>query len=166
MPRRRRMKFTTSTKNMAHKAVTNPMNTQDSILLVSGITSQGTRTSGNQVPNGAHVFNIMVYVNSIVPEGSGSTNYNYIVMCLRDGQSVPADIDFSTIGLSKTKNQVLISEMTTLGTEDAGPLRRKFNVKIPKIYNRIREGDQIVLVWTAQSLATENFMGFRYKYYQ
>jgi len=166
MPRRRRMKFTTSTKNMAQKAVTNPMATLDSILLVSGLASNATRTSGNQVPNGAHVFNIRVYINAIVPSGSGHTNYEYCVLCLRDGQTIPTEIDFSTIGLSKQKNQYLITEMTQLGTEDAGPLRRSFNVKIPRTYSRIREGDQILLLWRAGTESTENFAGFRYKYYQ
>jgi len=160
------MRFTTSTKNMGQQAISTPMNTQGNFVLVRGMKPQEERLQNADVPAGAHVFGIDVYVNSIVPSGSGHTNYNIAIQCLRSGQLAIDPIDFATIGLSSQRNQVLHTDMTQLGTEDAGPLKRKIRIKIPKIYRRIREGDIISLQWLAQTEATENFHGFRYKYYQ
>ncbi len=167
MPRRNRGmgKFTTSTKNMFAVAESNPMATQSSLEMVVGVTPHTERVLPNQVPAGAHVFGIDVYVNAIVPSGAGHTNFNYIVQVQRTGQGPITDLTFSALGLSNNRNQILISEMTQLGTEDAGPVRRKFRVRIPKIYRRIREGDIISLQWIGFTDNIEVSMGCRYKYY-
>ena len=168
MPRRRRGgmgKFTTSTKNMFSVSESNPMNIQSSLDMVEGVAPNKERVTPNEVPAGAHVFGIDVYVNAIVPSGSGHTNFNYIVQIQRTAQGPITNLDFSSLGLSNLRNQIIHSDMVQLGTEDAGPLRRKLRIKIPRIWRRIRQGDVISLQWVATTTAIEVHMGCRYKYY-
>ncbi len=164
--RRNKFRFSTSTKNMFSKGVTNPTGTADSMDLVVGTAPQAERTLNTQVPAGAHVFSMDIYVNAIVPSGGERTLFLYTVQYTRSGQSVETAIEFASLGLSNQRNQVLVSEMAQCGTEDAGPIRRKFHFKVPKIIQRVREGDKITLVWKSNGATVEVDMGVRYKYYQ
>ena len=127
-----------------------------------------TKVFGNEVPTGAKVFSVDVYVNAIVPSGSGNTSFRYYICKTRGGQIIGTDFPspiFSDIGLSDVRNQIFHSDMVQLGSEDSGPLRRKLHIKIPKIYQRMRTGDKLNFVSQAV-LAIETDIGFRYKYYQ
>ena len=91
-----------------------------------------------------------------------------MLVCLRNGQTIATlfagtkAADWSVIGLSNSRNQVIKSFTGIVGTEDAGAIRYNVHIPIPKMFQRIREGDQWVLVWNSFSpgpLTT----AFRYK---
>ncbi len=170
MPRRRArrngMRFNTSLKmqhGRAQSDVPAPRNTFD---LLVGIGPNEARTTGFQAVAGSHVFSMDVYINAIVPSGAQNTNFDYYVIYLRSGQtaSIIPDADFSSIGLSTLRNQIIFSDLNQIGTEDAGPLKRKLHIRTPKLYQRIREGDQWVLVY-GHAIAIETNLGFRAKSY-
>lgn len=160
------MRFTTSLK-MQHGRAQSDVPAQDNLFnLLIGIAPQETRTTGNQVSAGSHVFSMDVYVNALVPSGSGNTTFNYYIAFRRQGQSSTAlpDADFSSIGLSLLRNQIIFSDLNQIGTEDAGPMKRKIHIRVPKLYQRVREGDQWDLVY-GHSDAIETNLGFRAKAY-
>jgi len=105
-----------------------------------------------------------IYINAIVDSGSQNTNFDFYVIFRRSGQaasSIP-EADFSSIGLSELRNQIIFSDLNQIGTEDAGPLKRKISIKIPKMFQRLREGDFWDLVY-GHTVAVQTNMGFRAK---
>ena len=156
----------TWTKNQFNQDQSILGNTAVPIILVNGVKVNGAiKVIGTEVPAGAIVSQIDVYLNLIVPSGSGNATVVYFVICRRAGQSAVPASSFTAIGLSDMRNQVIRSEMTMIGTEDAGPLRTKFKVKIPKTYQRIREGDDISLI-VQSTEASEMSAGCRYRFKQ
>ena len=140
--------------------------TKNVFNLVLGIPPNTARTTGNECTAGAHIFSMDVYVNAITPSASNETNFNYYIAFRRQGQASSAlpEADFSDIGLSNMRNQIIFSDLNQLGTEDAGPLRRKHHIKIPQMYQRVREGDQWDLIY-GHTDAVETNLGFRAKCY-
>jgi len=128
----------------------------------------GTKILGNEVPVGSKVYSMDVSVNFISLDAATTGNFEWYVGKLRNGQSV-VDItpspDWTNIGLSDGRNQVIKSFMALYGTEDAGAIRYNMHIKIPKIYQRVRAGDKIVIV-TVSSSGGDLAVGTRYKYYQ
>ncbi len=134
----------------------------------------GGAPNAEQAPNivsaGHKVYSVDVSVNFITGSGSISTSYAWMLVKMRDGQLVDIifgannGADWSTIGASSSRNSVIKSYIGFVGTEDAGPLKQNPHIKIPKIYQRVREGDQLILVFNAD-LAGELIVGFRYKDY-
>lgn len=126
-----------------------------------------TKVTGKEVPVGAQIYRIAVSVNFISATASSTGNFDWCLMKLREGQSVSTTIvspDWTNIGLSKARNQVVKSFMTIFATEDAGAAKYNLSIKIPKIYQRMRSGDLWVIVAEASdagSLST----GMRYKYF-
>ena len=123
------------------------------------------RTQQTEIPVGAHLASIVCSLNWILPTGSGTANIDFYIMQRRSGQT-DADIpfaDWSSIGLSNVRNQIFHSEITLLGTEDAGALRRNFRLKIPKKFQRCRDGDEWVLVYDTSD-NTQDSLGFRFKW--
>ena len=167
MPRRRRtsgMRFSTSLKVQHGRSQSDIAAPRNTFVLMDGIKPNAERTLGSEVVAGAHIFSMNVYVNALVPSGSGNTNFDYYVIYLRTGQtpSIIPDADFSAIGLSPVRNQIIFSDLNQIGTEDAGPMKRKVHIKTPKLYQRIREGDQWLLVY-GHSSTVETNLGFRAK---
>ena len=156
----------TFTKNQFNQDQTILANTPVPVNIVKGVgVNENIKVLGTEVPSSAIVSQVTVYLNLIVPSGSGNATVVYYVICRRAGQSdVPAS-SFTAIGLSDMRNQVIKSEMTMIGTEDAGPLRTKFKVNIPKTYQRIREGDLIDLIVNVTE-ASEMSAGCRYRFKQ
>jgi len=158
-----------SVKNQTNTAITPTPNSLQVIEFAQAVdVGAATKVFGNEVPTGAMVYSVDVYVNAIVPSGSGNTSFGYYICKTRGGQIIGTDFpapNFSDIGQSDVRNQIFHSDMVLLGTEDAGPLRRKLHVKIPKIYQRMRAGDKLNFVSQAV-LALSTDIGFRYKYYQ
>jgi hypothetical protein len=123
------------------------------------------RTQQTDVPVGARLSGIVCNLNWIVPSGSGTANIDFYIMQRRSGQS-DADIpfaDWSSIGTSDVRNQIFHSDINLTGTEDAGPLRRMFRLKIPKRFQRCRDGDEWILVYDT-SENTSDSLGFRFKW--
>ena len=136
------------------------------ILYVGGkpqdVESPGTVSAGHKV------YSVDVSVNFTTLTSGDTSRYNWMLVHLRSDQFVNtlfASVDaanWSVIGLSTGRNQVIKSFVGLVGTEDAGPLKQNIHIPIPKQWHRVREGDQLVLVFNAfepGSLVS----GFRYK---
>jgi len=138
---------------------------QNFVIYTGG--NQGSQTSSQNVPSGARVESVFVSVNFVAPEGNTTGTYSWMLVKLRDGQSV-ADIAvtgasaFTAVGLSNMRNQIFHTEMGIHATEDAGVIRYNRQIKIPKIYQRVREGDIIMLVFNATSAGPLS-IGTRFK---
>ncbi len=127
-----------------------------------------TKVTGVEVPVGAKIFSITLTQNFITQSGSVNASFNFYVMKVRGGQTdneLPA-ADFTAIGLSNLRNQIFYSLTTEVGTQDAGPFKMtNRRIKIPRIYQRMRAGDRIVVVATSDEIGTYK-TGVIYKYYQ
>ncbi len=142
-------------------------NTTIQTIFAQSVNGQAnTKLVGNEVPVGAIVQAMDVYVNAVSATGGTTGSFVYYMAIVRSGQaSAFPQANFTAIGLSKVRNQIFKSEMIMIGSEDGTILRAKFRQKIPKVYQRIRDGDQLVILYEA-SLAVEVSIGVRYYYKQ
>ncbi len=128
---------------------------------------QPTKITGVEVPVGAKVHSVDVSVNFISGTASSTGNFDWCLMKIREGQDVAGLItnpDWTNIGLANGRNQVIKSYMGIFATEDAGAMRYNVHIKIPRIMQRVRAGDQLVIAVIATS-AGDLSTGARYKYY-
>jgi len=123
------------------------------------------------IPNGAKISSIAISENFVATAGGAEGSYSYMFIKLRVGQVVGTEFgatlasNWSSIGASNARNQVIASFMGVVGSEDSGGFNHTRQIKIPPIYQRMREGDQFLIVFNSDIggiLAT----GFRYKFYQ
>ena len=139
----------------------------NSFVLYTG-TAPGETASPNTVPAGNKVYSVDVSVNFIHPEGSGTDTPSWMLVHFRAGQELdslfanPNASEWSNIGLSLARNQVIKSFMSIVGSEDAGPRQWNMHIKIPKLWHRIREGDILILTFNAQSAGSLS-IGTRFK---
>jgi len=161
---RTRMRFTQSLKVQHGRSQSDVPNSKNTFALLRTVGVGEARVTGDQVQPGSHIFRMNVYINALVPSGSGNTNFDYYIVFRRSGQTSAnlPEADFSSIGLSTLRNQIIFSDLNQIGTEDAGPMKRKISIKVPKMYQRIREGDLWDLVY-GHSAAVETNLGFRAK---
>ena len=140
-------------------------------LIAFGVPVGTDQVLITNVPNGAKVYNIHCQAGFVSGTGGTTGIWSFMIVKLRDGQSIGTEFatinasQWSNIGLSKIKNQVIKSFTGIVATEDAGAVNLNFNCKIPKIYQRMRDGDSIIGVFTADLAGTLQ-TAFRYKYYQ
>ncbi len=133
-------------------------------------TNQGTQTTPTDIPNGNKCYSVNVSVNYVSGTGSATGAISWMLVHLRDGQTISDQFagvnasDWSTIGLSKAKNQVIESHIGVFATEDAGAKTWNRHIKLPKMWHRVREGDQLVLMFNADEAGTLN-IGGRFKSY-
>ncbi len=122
---------------------------KNAFVLMTGIKPGAARVLSSEVPAGNHVYRYNLNLNAIHASGSGSGNIDLYIAFLRSGQTTAdlPDANWSSIGLSTLRNQIIWSELNQVGTEDAGPYKRKVSVPVPKLYQRVREGDSAVLIW-------------------
>ncbi len=168
--RRRRMarrsrSFSKKVKNQISFPQTIVGNTLIQLEIATAVTgSADTKVLGNEVPVGAFVKMVAVYVNVQSIDGTSAGSFDYYIATQRSGQGAAfPDTQFSAIGLSPVRNQIYHSDMNEIGSEDSAPLRQKFFVKVPKIYQRIRDGDKLIFVMKGAQ-AMETNIGFRYYY--
>ncbi len=141
-------------------------NVNDIFDIYTGIP-QGGITDPVSVPVGSRVESIFVSMNFVSESSATTGTYSWMILKLRTGQTV-ADISstntstFSNIVASNLRNQEFATYMGIHATEDAGPIRYNIQIKIPKIYQRVREGDQLLLVFNADAGGPLN-IGVRYK---
>ncbi len=140
-------------------------NTTVETVFATAVNGQAnTKLIGNEVPVGAKVQSMDVYVNAISQTSGDTGTYVYYLAKVKTGQGASFPIpSFTGIGLSKVRNQIFKSEMTIIGTNDAGPLRTKFRQKIPKSMQRMADGDKISLFFIATP-AIISSVGVRYYY--
>ncbi len=150
---------------------------EDTTYAGGGITNQmnvyegvepGAQGTPANVPAGNKVYSVNISLNFIVPSGSGTDTPSWFLAHLRQGQTISilfpglSATQWTNIGLSKARNQVLKSYMSLIGTEDSGPIRYNVHIKIPKMYQRVREGDILAIVFSAQTVGPLS-IGVRYK---
>ncbi len=126
-----------------------------------------TKVTGREVPTGASIYSIDVSVNFVSSTGGITGNFDWVLIKTREGQGVVSLItspDWTDIGLANGRNQVIKSYMTIYGTEDAGSVKYNLHIKIPRIYQRMRAGDNFVIALEASD-AGSLAVGARYKYY-
>ncbi len=167
--RPRQMSVITSVKNQRTEKQTTIANANiEHVVAIAVEQGVPTKVIGNEVPVGAKIFRVILTINYVSASSAETGTFDWCCMKLREGQTVTSTIvtpDWTNIGLSNARNQVFRSDSTLVGTEDAGPYRRLVSVKIPKIYQRMRAGDSLVLV-TRSDIAGVSNMGSLYKYYQ
>ncbi len=128
----------------------------------------GEQVTPLTVPAGRKVYSINVSLNFIHPSGSGTDVISWMLVHLRDGQLISTCFaatgasEWTNIGLSNCRNQVVKSFMALLGTEDSGPCSYNVHIKIPKIFQRVREGDIMAIVFNAVEPGPLS-IGIRYK---
>jgi len=124
--------------------------------------------TAQSVAAGNKIYSINVSLNFIHGTQNGNDTPSWMLVSLRDGQTIPSCFaatdasEWSNIGLSSCRNQVIKSYMTVVGSEDAGPRTWNVHIKIPKIFQRIRQGDAIVIVFNSQDPGTLS-IGTRFK---
>ncbi len=119
----------------------------------------GPTANNNEVPTGAKIFNIIVFLSlgSIV---SPATVVHFTFQCLRSGQGqvVPG-----VQGGNPQRNQVIHTEQFFVTAQQS--INRTLLVKVPKQYQRIREGDILQLVYRGDTTFT-SITQVLYKFYR
>ncbi len=168
MPRMRRrmmpIPYPVKTKNQHSLKLSVVPGVKNAWTIIQGTKPGTERVDGTTVPAGNHVYRLNFAINAIHASGSGSGDFDFYVAYIRSGQTIASDFpsaDWSDIGLSPVRNQIWHSEAHQIGTEDAGPIKRKFSLKLPKMIQRIREGDEIKFVYDNSNSIVTNF-GVRY----
>ncbi len=126
----------------------------------------------NQIDNpvGSKVFGVDISVNFISSTGGQTGTFEWFIWKARTSQSTagvfsdPKGADWSELGISAGRNQIIKSYMGIYGTEDASAVRYNLHVKIPKMMQRTRLNDVITIVFNASDAGTLS-IGTRYKYY-
>ncbi len=108
--RRRRMgSIVQSVKNAFESNISLVANTAADFQHVVGVeVGTATKTLGIEVPVGAKVFSIELWVNIINPAGGTDGSGNWYLATSRSGQTLASfpDPDFSNVGLSERRNQI------------------------------------------------------------
>ena len=159
-------KFTTSLKHQHALKQTAIIGLKANFNVVTSIPPGAARVTGDQVPAGNHVFSVDLYLNFVNESASTAGNVDWYYIILRSGQTLTEapQADFSAIGLSTMRNQILWSEALQIGTEDGQLVRRFKHIKIPKMYRRIREGDVHMIVYANDNALNQSFAA-RFKSY-
>ncbi len=116
-------------------------------VFVAGIDNYAGPTAANkEVPTGAVVKYITILA-SFTNLVSISALLHFNVVCQRSGMVTPTP---GAVGGEPTRNTVIHTAMMFIGKEQNTNIR--LQIKIPKIYQRIREGDQYVLAYRTDAV--------------
>ncbi len=168
--RRRRMRMNPiqSVKNQLATKQSLLGNTLEQIFIAQSVDAgAATKVTGREVPVGASIYSIDVSVNFISSTGGQTGTFDWVLIKTREGQGVVSLItspDWTDIGLANGRNQVIKSFMTIFATEDGGSVKYNLHIRIPKIYQRMRPGDNFVIALESSDAGTLA-VGARYKYY-
>lgn len=139
-------------------------------IVVVGVARDALSGDRKNVPVGAKIMSIAVTVNFGSTSAAATGDGNWMLTCLRAGQDVQDEFaatnaaDWSNIGLSNARNQVIKSFLVNFSTENGATYRHSSQIKIPKMYQRIRQGDVWTITWNS-GLGGQLAIGTRYKYY-
>jgi len=145
------------------------LNANNVYTLYTGV-APGILETTSTVHTGKKVFSVDLSVNFISSSGGISGVFNWMLYKLRDGQSTNGEFaaldaaSWSNIGLSNARNQVIKSYMGLVGTQDAGALRANVHISIPKIYQRVRQEDKLLLCFNSD-IGGPLHIGSRFKTY-
>ncbi len=129
-------------------------------ILVHGVDNYvGPTALNNEVPTGAKVFGILIlatFTNLV----SISSLLHFNVMTNRSGGVIPTP---GAVGGNPNRNKVIHTDMIFLGQNQNNNIR--LFVKIPKIYQRIREDDEILIQYRADTVFASATQAI-YKFYR
>ncbi len=114
------------------------------LLGVDNYTGPGA--GNNAVPTGAKVMSIVImaaFTNLV----SVSALLHFDVQCFRSGSPV---VTPGSVGGDPNRNQIIHTRMVFLGQNQNS--NWMFRIKIPKQYQRIREGDAFQIVYRADAV--------------
>ena len=138
------------------------------ILVVSVPIGDAEAPQFGSVPVGSQIYGIVVSVNYTNATANAGTTYEWFVWKSRSGQTTASEFggvaaaNWSALGGSKARNQIIKSFMGVTGTEDAVALQRTIYIKLPKNMQRVRDGDTIRLIFNSSEPGTLS-IGARYK---
>ncbi len=142
----------------------NVNNTTD---IYTGVAIGGT--GPQTVAVGAKVYSVNITVAYVNSSASTPGDYSWMVAHYRAGQTVSGSFpspssNWSNIGLSNNRNQVIKSYMGVIGTEDGARLQQTVHIKIPRLMQRVREGDTLRFTLNGDPAGTLA-VGFLFKSY-
>ncbi len=117
--------------------------------LVIGVDNYtGPSANNNEVPTGAKVMSLLLLLcfGSIA---SPATTLHFTLQLLRSGQGI---VTPGAVGGNPQRNQVLYTEMLFVTADQS--LNQVVRIKIPKMFQRIREGDVWQLVYSGDTTFT------------
>jgi len=158
-----------SLKHQANSTVSYVGTNVSNIIEIYKSVGRDVAEIGQNIQVGKKVFSVDVSVNFITDSPSATGNFSWMLVHLRTGQTTadlfgPTASEWSSIGISNGRNQVIKSYMGVNGTEDSSAIRYNVHIKIPKMWHRLREGDSLELVYNGSSAGVLS-IGFRYKDY-
>ncbi len=116
--------------------------TDVNIPILDGVAAPPDPFSPGKVVVGSRVSSFFLTVFIIGSSGSPVTgSINWYVGCRRGGQSLADFPTPSVTGVSLVRNQIIHEEKGLSGSGDGTPMAFKGVILIPRIYQRIREGD-------------------------
>ncbi len=119
----------------------------------------GPTANNNEVPTGAKVMSILVMVTfTNLVAISALLHLNFV--CVRSGMSPPNP---GAVGGNPTRNTVIHTMMFFIGKEQNTNFM--FRIKIPNLYQRIREGDIFQIRYSADAVFASATQAI-YKFYR
>ncbi len=172
MRRARRSSGITQSVKLQRKETSTYVGGNANVVYQINIGKELADVTSNQIDNpvGSKVFGFDISVNFISSTGGQTGTFEWFVWKARTSQSTagvfadPKGADWSELGLSAGRNQIIKSFMGIYGTEDASAVRYNMHIKVPKLMQRTRLNDVITLVFNASDAGTLS-IGSRYKYY-
>ncbi len=119
----------------------------------------GPSAANNEVPTGAKVMSVILMLNftNLV---SVSSSMHINIQCIRSGGAV---LTPGAIGGNPLRNQIIHTRMVFLGHDQNNNFM--FSIKIPTIYQRIREGDSWLIIYRADTVFASQTQAI-YKFYR
>ncbi len=131
-------------------------------------SAPGSAVTTDTVPAGNKVYSVNVSVNFTLESGSATASLSWMLVHLRADQALNTlfagtdSSNWTVIGLSNGRNQVVKSYQSLIGTEDAGPRQWNLHIPIPKMWHRVREGDILLISFNSDS-GGSLLLGSRFK---
>lgn len=159
-----------SVKNQRQESVTYAGSDANNVYNVYVGVGRGETATTVNIPVGSMVYSVNVSMNYVNSSASLNTTLEWMIVKFRDGQNTggefgtPSGASWSTIGLSDARNQVIKSYLAVATPSIGGRYVHNEQVSIPKIYQRVREGDVLAIVFNATQAGLLS-IGTRYKWY-
>ncbi len=116
-------------------------------VILSGVDNYtGPSAANSEVPTGSKVMSLLIFA-TFTNLVSVSSLLHFTVQLLRSGQSI---ITPGAIGGNPQRNQVIFTHMAFLGQDQNNNF--VFRLKIPPIFQRIREGDSWSLTYRTDTV--------------
>ena len=141
----------------------------NNLFIINVGTLQGVPVSPNTTPIGEKQYSVDLTVTFVNGSANAATDFSWMLVHLRADQTIAGlypgiSSNWSQIGLSSGKNQVIESYMGAIPTEDGVSYSFRKHIKLPKMWHRIRDEDQLVMVWNSDQGGTLA-LGARFKTY-